>query len=166
MKKIFQIYFILLWGSFFSCNTEKKEQYIANAPKISLNYRVDSLFQIFQKDNVDAKIFAIYFDKKDMNESQITMVCSSYCNAFSDKEPLNSFVLKNGIPVLLYSGIEDFLKNDNNPIPLKKMDSTQYLTKSRAIVNTVDTTYIVDADGFPPFLCIKLKPTVNFALPK
>jgi hypothetical protein len=165
------IYFILLVAanSIIGCKPDhlqsENNNSIQNIGSIHLSYFVDSIFNQFVKENNNGKAYAIYFDKKDPYEYKILIAMISPLQDFKKESGvLNYFIIKDSIPVILISGIEDFISIENDD-GIKELEGNYKIIASRAIVKTSDTLYVVEDDHIP-FMKMRLGPTIKFEPPK
>lgn len=139
----------------------KQEIKTLNAYKLSPV--ADSFLRNYVKHVSNAKAYAIYFDKKEEEEYRLTVApFEEGENYLNTVQALNYFLLNDSILVFLYSGIEDFIVRDTT-ISAEVL-SKPNLARSWSLVNTKDTSYVIEGDVYP-FMKLTLKPTIYFKPP-
>ncbi len=158
---------ILLAILLLGCNTKPTNNSIISA-NLKLNPITDSLFTMFSERHKEARTFAIFFDKKDEKDFQVTMVSSNQANGICSKKTAAFwFYTENHIPVYLYTGMEDFLTINASLQDTKETKKNESINELNglAYISAKDTVYVVDSILPPTFFQGTLNPTVTFKPP-
>lgn|GEM_PF-3945642 len=165
------ILFLIAWltacGTNQEKNTVKRNSLILGTTgSFTINPYLDSVTHAFiQQANCKDCIYEMYFDKQDDTDSKVTLHCiPSFPEYLQLNKPILSFHM-DSIRFFVYTGMEDFVVLHNYNDSTNQLQSSPSLAEHVwAVVKTKDSTYVVH-DGWPPFIKLQLKPSINFKLP-
>src|SRR5262245_63372001 len=128
---------------------------------------VDSLFKEYVKEIPGSPAYAICMDKKQEGSSMFTVTIAPFTQKVNDLYATgtpNYFMFHDTVPVLLYSGMEDFVCCDSPSFARAKTIPSTYtgefrhtdpiglqvdFTKGWSYVHLDTLSYVVKGDGFP-----------------
>lgn len=169
--RLIGILFIIL--GLTACGTTQEKNTIKTDPStlqttgsFSINPYLDSVTHSFIKE-ADCKdcIYEMYFDKQDDTYSKVTLHCiTAYPDYMRLNKPILTFNM-DSIRFFVYTGIEDFVVlRDYNDTTNNIKPTSSLAEHVWAVVKTKDSTFVVH-DGWPPFIKMQMKPSINFKLP-
>jgi len=174
MKKLILFVILIIFISFVSCNFSRNNKVctdfqIQSTGKVYFNEQIDSFLTDFINEvQEDSCIYELYVDKKNKGEYQLSLLCRHANNRyFQESYPVNYTTIK-GRTVYIYSGIEDFIKEETYSTNFKytNQDSPEYIRAWYKIILR-DTTYVVKTNSnlAPPFCTATLNGVVEFTPP-
>lgn len=154
-----------------SCNSPSNNKvcrdfHVHSMGEVFLNEQMDSFVTAFLDETQEsACIYELYVDKKNINEYQLSLLCSRDNSVFFRDRSVNYTVIRSET-IYIYSGIEDFVNKDTLSINPRSV-MPEYLHAWYKII-LPDTSYVVKSNSIiiNPFCTATLRGIIEFKPPK